>query len=126
MKNSVDRFKKAKWLLLLTFVFYFSGVVFIPASDMDDIRWVITYTEMYESPIILFIVLLCIVEIKNDYDIFIIGNGIIGIFLVYMTSKETVVATICYWAALIALYLVVKIDTKERQSADKINFNKNG
>lgn len=110
------KFNKTSLFLILTLVFYTVGVCFIK-SNSRGIN-VLTYNNIYFAAIPMCIVSLAMGMIffgKENYQNAIIANGVLGLLLIWITSKGTVIATILYWLSLVSLHYVFKTDKKDNK-----------
>ena len=86
--------------------------------DIKGIGKVLTYKNIYYAAIPMCIISLVMGMIffgKEKYQNAIIANGVLGLLLIWITSKGTIVSTILYWLSLVSLHLVIKTDKKDNK-----------
>ena len=90
--------------------------------DIKGIGKILTYKDVYFSSIGMLFVALILCRIlfgedeyaEHEMKCMIFANCIIGVLLIWMTSKETVVSTILFWFGIITAYITdTKVVNKE-------------
>lgn len=83
--------------------------------DVKGIGKILTYKDVYFAAIPMFLISLIMSMIlfgDEKEQSAIIANGVLGLLLIWITSKGTVIATILFWLSLISLNYVLKTDKK--------------
>lgn len=86
--------------------------------EIKGIGKILTYNDIYYAAIPMCIISLVMGMIffgKEKYQNAIIANGVLGLLLIWITSKGTIVSTILYWLSLVSLHLVIKTDKKDNK-----------
>lgn len=127
--------------------FYFIGFFLIPSTDLsyltrvnafndkvytDDDEWltsdeysmnikgigkVVTYRELYYAPMLLCIwFVIAGVDNKKSVPFMV---SIIGILLIYLTTIDKIIPTVCFWLSLIAFYICIRVDVKMETKNNK-------
>ena len=84
--------------------------------DIKGIGKVLTYKDVYFAAIPMFLISIIMGMIlfgNEKYENAIIANGVLGLLLIWITSKGTVIATILYWLSFVSFNFILKIDKKD-------------
>ena len=148
-EGNMDQHKLFNWMFVAMIGFYFIGFFFIPSSDLsyvvdskimntighihpdeegdyniDDysielkgIGKILTYKELYITPMLLCIwFIIAGVDNKKSVPFMV---SIIGILLIYLTTRDKIIPTVCFWLSLIALYISIRVDVKMETKNNK-------
>lgn len=86
--------------------------------EIKEFGKILTYKDVYLATIPMFLISIIMGMIffgKEKYQNAIIANGVLGLLLIWITSKGTIVSTILYWLSLVSLHLVIKTDKKDNK-----------
>lgn len=88
--------------------------------SIKGIGKVLTYPDVYFAPIVLIVaagVLAKIMFDTEDLKYVVFANWVIGLFLLYLTSKQNIISTVLYWCGIILASFATNAD-KRTQSRE--------
>lgn len=86
--------------------------------EIKGIGKILTYKELYITPMLLCIWFVIAGAYNNKMSVpFMVS--IIGIFLIYLTTIDRIIPTVCFWLSLIALYVGIHVDVKMETKNNK-------
>lgn len=92
--------------------------------EVTGIGKILTYKDIYFASIAMFLIAIIIgaivfeggIETRSEDSLchIIFANCVLGVLLIWLTSKETIVSTIFFWLGIIAAYIARKLTNDTR------------
>lgn len=91
--------------------------------NIKGIGKILTYNDVYLSPVLLLIPALIIGTLLfgkgKEIESITFANCILGIQLIDMTNKEAVISTIMFWLGIVTSYIYIKIDRRDKKDSGR-------